>query len=623
MKGKPGSGGTNDAIAGDRMLSLVEGDVILSAGKLSIVVPLRWLLVAMVAVALMAGGLMCLSKSWTVTPPGIDPTVQVSILDMVQAKMLSKSARDEGAAGRWKEAAMGWRAAVANNPGDVEVLRGWMEAVIASKRGLVFQGGYSMPHAYWLLRLGGTNDLDLDLALRFLGHLDMPEHVLYLGLPKFSQLKPRAAGEVLKAVLYSGDERKFAELWALGGKEFEKDPELVLYREAWKAHWGPPGTLREGWERLKAARSDPALRITALRLGARVAFARMDVEEHRQVLGLLDFEEQATVDDHVNHWRLLIGQGRIGEARKLATVNLPTPRRIQEVHALADALMDFGMHVEALGVMDKLPAGIMADPKLELMRAGCLVRLARWEDLRVLALSLRANPRSPGELLASSYALEAVATKRMERLDMAQMLAGKAAESGGSSLEIVFPSALLLAKEGFVMEAVEMFRRIEQAEGNNKVYWTGRLQVVTQSANSEELVLCSQRAMEMDPKDLSAANNHAASLIVTRRNPAEAVQLTFANLSKAPDHPGLQLNHAMALSLNGRHDEAARMLGRIPVERLTADEMASYRLAWFDVFKGKGDWAAARQEYFRVNKEKLVPLQLMRLEKEFKSLPGA
>ncbi len=598
-----------------------DNGMIFLPGKLAMVVPRSWLWAAGVATTLFVMGFMGLLKVWRVSPPGLMPVVRVSLLDMLQAKMLARSAREHVAAKEWQKAAMSWRGAVANNPGDVGVIRDWLAEVVSGADAMVRERCYSEGHAYWLLRLRGTNDADLNLVLRFFGRVGMREAVAQFGQPRFPALDPGAAGEVLKAVFQSGNMEGFDQLWKLRGHEMGSQPEVMLHREAWKAHWGPPGTLREGQERLLAATNDKQLRKTALKLSRAIAYARMDEEEHGRILATLDFEGEAGVEGHVEHWLLLAGQGRSEEAKRLAASMGASPRRLQEAHLLGEVLLKLGMAGSALAAMERMSAAFVADIQLVMLRARCLTALQRWDELRMLGLSIRRDPRVFAELAGASYALEAVANKHLDRASSALELAAKAAETVGRNPVHAAMVAFLLAGEGFAEAALRTLKQVEATQGGVLGYWMQRLQVATMVADAEELVSASRKARDLAPGNPVVANNYAAALIVARQSPAEAIRLTFQNLAAVPGNPDFQLNHAMALTANSRHDEAASVLQGMRVRALTPEQVANYHLAWFDVMKGKGDWKGARERYGVVDKLQLKPLQLERLEREHKAMP--
>src|SRR6185369_3109145 len=68
-------------------------------------------------------------KIWTVSPPGVQPRIRISGLDLVQAWSLKRNAVKAMANGKNDEAAYAWQAAINNNPADPELVRGALRNV--------------------------------------------------------------------------------------------------------------------------------------------------------------------------------------------------------------------------------------------------------------------------------------------------------------------------------------------------------------------------------------------------------------------------------------------------------------------------------------------------------------
>src|SRR5687768_472360 len=109
--------------------------------------------------------LLCALKVWPATPAHFQPLVKVSALDWVQANSLRRSAIKHAALGRFEKAFQSWRIAVANNPGDPELVRGLLRHLLQRADGRnnsQFVTGYSS----WLRRLTATNGADLELIAK-------------------------------------------------------------------------------------------------------------------------------------------------------------------------------------------------------------------------------------------------------------------------------------------------------------------------------------------------------------------------------------------------------------------------------------------------------------------------
>src|ERR1041385_1447673 len=108
-----------------------------------------------------------LPKIWRTSPPGFRPVIKVSGLDLVQARSLKRSALRAEAKGDYDQANYAWLSALANNRADAELVRGTLRNMLHDphRRQRANQG---VREALWLLKLTGTNVVDLELATRIL-----------------------------------------------------------------------------------------------------------------------------------------------------------------------------------------------------------------------------------------------------------------------------------------------------------------------------------------------------------------------------------------------------------------------------------------------------------------------
>ena len=114
----------------------------------------------------------------------------------------------------------------------------------------------------------------------------------------------------------------------------------------------------------------------------------------------------------------------------------------------------------------------------------------------------------------------------------------------------------------------------------------------------------------LDVNNLVLANNHAASLLITRSNATEAVKLTMAVLSKAPESSIARINHALALAQMARYDDAESQLAKLQITSLDEQEQTFYHFARLDCAAGLGRFEDARKEIELVELRYLFPPQI-------------
>ncbi|MSU32247.1 MAG: hypothetical protein EXS25_06250 [Pedosphaera sp.] len=211
------------------------------------------------------GVLACLSlpKVWTVTPPEFSPRIRISMLDVLQAKALARSARKANQLGRFDEALAAWQTAVAHHPGNLTYRRDLLETLIQQPNlapSLIDRGIFT---AVSLLKLCHTNLSDLTLFARFCETNSLNELALYTFFDRRKELDLSVRGSLLKACYRGGDSVRFQKIWDESSTEFQSDPTLVLFHVAWANLWGPIADLDSNTRLLNWAIDNPSTALLA------------------------------------------------------------------------------------------------------------------------------------------------------------------------------------------------------------------------------------------------------------------------------------------------------------------------------------------------------------------------
>lgn len=574
-----------------------------------------WLALGLLVVAAL-GALGALTKVWRVTPDDGGPVYRVSLVDKIQSAMLHRHAMEKAAAGDDRAAVQGLRSAVANNPGDPNVLRDWVRLAISKEDCLAEIGGTPLGEAFLLLRVGGTNVSDLDLTMGLLWKLDMRDEMLRLGEAMGDGLGAKGAGLMARAYFDAGDMGSFDQAWRRHGAAFEADMELRLRREAWKAQWGPPATAREGMARLAEAQGDPASRRVALEMGRKVAVARADVAEHERLLRMQMAEGTAGTRETVEWWLLLASTGRLEAARRAARESALglEARSASEARTVATALLTLGMPMEAVAFLESARVARHRDVGLWLLRADALKALGRWEDLGAFAASLILGRGSMRDAGTVGTVLRAVSEAKLGQPELARATLRGVEDAGESGGATTVRLAGWLGEAGLPKDGLALLRRAEAAMAKVSGYWAQRTLLAGAAGDMDDMVASSRRALSLSPADPRLRNNHAAALIASRREPAEAVRLTLENVHQSPRETKYQVNHALALLANDRVEEARRTLDQVATAALAPDQEADLHLAWVEVLVREGRISEARQRAARINRSLLMPFQAARLD---------
>jgi predicted Zn-dependent protease len=109
--------------------------------------------------------------------------------------------------------------------------------------------------------------------------------------------------------------------------------------------------------------------------------------------------------------------------------------------------------------------------------------------------------------------------------------------------------------------------------------------------------------------------------LINRIQPEEALKITLGLLNKAPNSTIAMLNHAAALLMYRRFEDAEKLLDRLDPARLRAEEARQYHLANFEVQASRGQAEKAWASYDKIDRQQLFPPQAAWIESIAKKLP--
>ena len=525
---------------------------------------------------------LVLPRIWTTSPPGFRPIVKVSGLDLAQAWSLKRTALKAVASGRFDEANYAWVAALANNRADTDLIRGTLRSFLASEDPQKYRK-LAVPQALWLLRLTGTNVADLALAAKVFAQYRRSDLVIENLEPRKAELPPVLEGAYLKALFQAGKIDVFSNRWAQVQAKVSGDAELTLRHAALVAALGPMETARAALESLETALEKPAQRPLACRLLLLVSARRFNTERYRELLGHLREMQGDTLLDHIGYWRLLARSGRKDEALRLAELLSSQPASAAEVLALAHLYREWMLGEGSLRVLRRFVPEFAESPELWLDYADTLVEDRGWDELRRVALQIRVQADGGQDALTPySYYLEGRAELGSQRLFHA-----KAAFQKVTEREFQFPKLGLsvgndLLRLGYAELCLEVLLKLEHRLALDAEYWPILFQAAERLKQSDLMLRAARQAHQLRPGDAANAQNLAAALLIQRQSPEEAVQLTFRATSRHPHSVPARINHAAALLLNGRTEEASALLKSIDAEKLPRAQRTLYHLNRFE-----------------------------------------
>jgi predicted Zn-dependent protease len=566
-----------------------------------------------------------LPKIWRTTPKNFNPVVKVSGLDLLQAWSLKRTAVKATAAGKFEDANYAWQAALANNRADADLVRGALGCILKDSHDRKLAGP-AIQEAYWLLKLTGTNFVDLELAGRTFERYHYFEPIITIVGPYLDHVQPALAAIYLKALFSQGRiQTDFNRRWTGLTQRLpalRDDPELRLFRDAYLIGWGPVESVEQARSELEAATSDPARRVLAYQLQLTLDARQNKLEDYDRVLKKLQELHEDSFSLHALYWGLLDAAGRKDEALKLLKAYPNPPSSPVEVAEFAELDDKLGLTQDALQVLHRYSAEYGDAPVIWITQANLLAKTRNWEELRNLAFQIRGQDVVRDPLLAFSYFLEGRAELALGGTGAARNAFEKAAEHECPYLSLSFNMASQFVDLGYGDFAQQVLARLEKPPLAKELsYWLLVFRAADLQKNVDLLLKAAAHAYELAPDNPAVINNYAAALIINRKNPEQAIKLTVQLLAAAPDSLHAMVNHSAALLLNDRPKEAEELLSRVKTNGLNRVQLALYNLDLFETYSSLEQYDRAWSVSDHIETDLLYPNQRKWLDLTRQKLP--
>lgn len=571
------------------------------------------------AAVLAITAVLVVPKVWLSTPADFTPQIRISVIDMLQARSLAKSARSLETAGRPVEACQAWRSAIANNPGDLTLTESLIRNVLRQPDAEPSHLMGAAAQAIWLLRLSETNTASLQLAAQIFFKAGLEDEVWELLSPTNAVSNPDLARIFAITAFERGEIDSFHRTWIQHESVFKSDPELNLYRSAWAAVWGPAAEGTTGLDRINKACDIPALRILALRLKGMVAAKRLDSTSLDLSLKSLEEAHGDRLEDHVRSWLLHDYLGQRKEAILSARAYAALPRSNREAKLILQAWSQLGLDDLIADFSKTQLRRFQHLPHIWVPIASSLITTKRWDDLRSLASAIRSSPALSMALGGYVDFLDGLVELSVGHKARAEELFTNVPTKRPSSALLTFEIASSLIDLGYHSIGQDLLSPLESELGNRPAYWLKLIVCAHANRQSDLLLKASRKAHSLFPKNLPLANDYAAALLIRRQDPAEAVHLTMEVVQVLPS-PAVKINHSIALIRNNRLSEASDLLRSVQVDTLSHEERSFWHLAQFESEVASGNTAAARRMLGQIDRKLLFPEQKSWLDRASDSL---
>ncbi|MGV3773149.1 MAG: hypothetical protein ACO1QB_09630 [Verrucomicrobiales bacterium] len=558
---------------------------------------------------------------WRTSPEGFMPVVRVSGLDMSQAWALKRTAVSSADRGDLNQSLYAWQSAIGNNPGSPELVRGFLQTLIAADKPEKRYINAGLRQALWLLRLTQTNAADLELCNQLFEKQRHYDAAVYVSAPSEKNLSAKAEAAYLKALFHQGRMEQFAKKINVRS-EAELNDELKLYKLAWKAGWSDHPGKEEANEallqKLAAEPDSPLLN----RLVMINSAAQKESALYQQCLDRLSNLNQANLQDHIGLWRLLAILGKKEEAIALAQNQNRQPTSSLETLLLAETFASLDLAEEALLIYKRYAPEYGQIPELWLGYANLLMREKQWEELRKVALIIRDQDSLRDAMHGYTFHLEGMADLGEERKKNAEVAFNKALEQEYSHAQIGFGMAQTWIRHGYLEQSEKLLVKLENLLDEEAEYWQVRFDLALQRKQADDILNCAAKLYAFAPEDPAVVNYYAAALLLNRTNATETVKITRKVVNQYPNSFAAVLNHSLALLQNNRVQESKFYLQAIVPGSLSPAELNNYHFAKFEMELASGNLPEATRLASLVDKSSLFPHQAKWFEEKAAMLPN-
>jgi tetratricopeptide (TPR) repeat protein len=574
-----------------------------------------FLIVSLILASGALGLAISLPRIWVRSPPNTIPVVRASLLDLVQAASLRRSASRLAESGNNHEAARAWQGAVANDPANPGLLREALQHFIRIPDPDTPLARQAVVECAALLRWGRTNHADIELVAVIWDRYGLAKETYDLLEPIRNTLGLQHRRIYLRTAFVTGRMDEFGKRWAEWGTALDDDDEFSLYAAAYEAGWGPPEAAARGRARLAEAARRQESASLASRLELALYSKTTEASPYRQALQRLEAVGADRLADRIGYWRLLDRTGQRAEARRLATEDIGILRWPWEILQLCEALVALDLKDQAIALLRKqtpIYAHGGGPWALAMWMAQCdlLIDSADWNGLSDLATRMTASETTLFQLDGFAHFIEGRAQIGLGHAARALDAFRKAVTRDFPTPEVTLEAARLLCSLGHPDLARDLLLRVERDLGGDIRYWRVVLDVAdTLRQDSLWLLKAASQGRRLAPQDPLWQASYAVGLVFNRQSPAEAIPLTLQLAHDNPTRIEYQVHHALALVQNRRYDEADRVLRAIPLNRLNDLGRTLYGLAELELRWEQHDPEAARAALRRIRLEDLYPSQ--------------
>lgn len=522
-----------------------------------------------------------LPKIWISSPPHLEEPIRVSILDLVQNRVLKHSAQALLKEGKMSEAVGAWTAAIANNRADVQAYRSLPEILAEDPKPSRKYLGLAYGHSSFLLKLTQTNRMDVALSSRILLAYGLYPQVIKWVSASPSESEPESVENRLVALFETDQMEEFGRIWASDSRRLSTRSLASLYAAAWAAGWGPRAVAGEARADVEKAAAAGNKRRQALQLLLTLHYSRLDIVSYESTLSQLETIAEARVIDSVRLWILLDQSGHRTRAIELAGGYSVQAETGAEAELLIQTWRRLGLTSLALEYARKQVANFDYCPGLWTAFASLLIEAKNWDELQRMATSVREGGLNIGYTAWVSF-LEGLVDHYQNRATSATNQFFASATNAFSNPLLGFSSAATMRQLGYPTPATLLLQNLQGQFTNSLIFWASLQSAAYEGRNADAILEASEQLYLLQPTYAIAANNFAVALLTQRVRLDDTLEITQNLFAQYPDSAAVRINQASALIRSRRLDEALPVLQGLKALTMGESEQSFAQLAWFE-----------------------------------------
>lgn len=332
-----------------------------------------------------------------------------------------------------------------------------------------------------------------------------------------------------------------------------------------------PAVANKGRQSLEMFRTNPAVRVEALRNLARDSLRRKDTNAALALTRELLAETNSMFADRLLHLSILHNASVPELPAALADTQADASTHPGKAFDLGKWIFANHSPAQALAWLQSLPGPILTNPPVPLLVADCYVATRDWPNLQKLTEQQQWGDLEFLRLFHRTRALREQSMDAAAKSEWARTV--KATERKQAHLVKLFQ---LVSTCRWPAEELELLWALVNRFPSEKWAFQALGQRLHSAGQTRQLLSLYQRAAETDPSNLESKNNLAMVALLLNAGDKRPHELAKEIHDKAPANPFYTSTYALSLHLQGKSADGLRVLESLDPKQLQEPSLAAY-----------------------------------------------